>query len=306
MKISQQGILWMSVAAVLATLPVQASEPGSAGALFLRVGMGARASGMGEAFTAVAEDASSIYWNPAAMSPLLGTNVMLAHNEYFQSVRVEQAALTHEAEWGTVGLSFTGLYMDDLERREDIPSAIPLGEFSVYDIAFAVAYSRYITPNLTMGISIKPIIQRIDEVDATGVAFDLGIFHVSRIKGVNFAAVLGNLGSPMKFDQEEFALPRFVKVGASYHRDVAGIRGGVLGALDIVFPNDGDPHTHVGLEADYERRFFLRGGYKVGYDSQGATFGLGGTYRRFSLDYAFMLVDNDLGDGHRISLALSL
>ncbi|MCH7548149.1 MAG: PorV/PorQ family protein, partial [Candidatus Krumholzibacteriota bacterium] len=213
MKSWQQGILWAGVLVALVPSFARAGEPGLSGALFLRTGMGARAAGMGEAFTAVAADASSIYWNPAAMSPVLGTNVVLAHTEYFQSVRVEQAALTHEVEWGTIGLAFTGLYMDDLERREDFPSAIALGEFSVYDISFSFAYSRYITPNLTVGASIKPIIQRIDEVDATGVAFDIGVFHVSQIKGVNFAAVLGNLGAPMKFEQEEFALPRYFKLG---------------------------------------------------------------------------------------------
>jgi hypothetical protein len=266
--------------------------------------MGARAAGMGEAFIAVAEDASSIYWNPASMSPVLGTNVLLAHTEYFQSVRIEQAAMTHEADWGTIGLSFTGLFMDDLDRYEDTPSPTPLGQFSAYDLAFAVAYSRYITPNVTLGASVKPIVLRIDEIDAAGLAFDLGIYHVSRIRGVNFAAVVGNLGAPMKFDQEEFALPRYVKVGGSLQREVNAISGHVLAAVDIVFPNDGDARTHAGLEFDYQRRFFLRGGYKLGYDSQGGTFGLGVSYRSLTLDYAFMLVDNDLGDGHRISLAI--
>ena len=306
MKNWQQSILWAGVVVALVPSFARSGEPGSAGALFLRVGMGARAAGMGEAFTAVAVDASSIYWNPAAMSPVLGTKVLLAHTEYFQTVRIEQAALTHEAEWGTIGLSFTGLYMDNLERREDIPSAIPLGEFSVYDISFAFAYSRYITPNLTVGASIKPIVQRIDEIDASGVAFDIGVFHVSQIKGVNLAAVVGNLGAPMKFEQEEFALPRYFKLGGSYRREVSAISGNVLAAVDAVFPNDGDPHTHFGLEADYQKRFFLRGGYKAGYDTQGATFGLGVNYRRFDFDYAFMLVGNDLGDGHRFSLGLDL
>ncbi len=66
MKNWQQGILWAGVLAVLVPSFVRAGEAGTAGALFLRTGLGARAAGMGEAFTAVAVDASSIYWNPAA------------------------------------------------------------------------------------------------------------------------------------------------------------------------------------------------------------------------------------------------
>lgn len=297
----------VAAAAVMATTTTAyAADPGSAGALFLRIGMGARASAIGEAHTAVAGDASAIYWNPAAMSPILGTNVLLAHNEHFQSVRIEQAALTHETDWGTVGLSFTGMFTDKLERREDFATDVPLGEFSVYDVSFAAAYSRYITPNLTAGISLKPVIQRIDEVDATGLAVDLGVYHVSRIRGLNLAAVVGNLGAPMKYDVEEYALPRYVKVGASYQRDIPALRGHMLAALDLMFPNDDDARTHVGLEVDYQRRFFLRGGYKVGYDTQGGTAGLGVLYRGFAIDYAFLIADNDLGNNHRFSLGISL
>lgn len=290
----------------LAPTAAVGGEPGDAGALFLRVGVGARAAAMGEAFIAVAQDASALYWNPAAMSPVLGTNVVLQHTEHFQSVRLEQAMLTHETDWGTLGLGFTGNYMDDLERRDNFPSAVPLGDFSVYDVAFLVGFSRYVTPNLAAGVTVKPIYERIDDISASGVAVDAGVYHVSQIKGVNFAAVVGNVGSPMKFDAEEFALPRYVKVGASLTRDVEAIRGGVLATTDIVFPNDGDARIHLGVEGNYLRRFFLRAGFKAGYESQGATFGLGVSRRRFGVDYAFLLIDNDLGNSHRFSLALSL
>jgi len=302
----QRVVLLVSAALALVAPAAGAGEPGSAGALFLRVGVGARASGMGEAFTAIAADASAMYWNPGAMAAVLGTDVVLVHNEYLQSVRLEQAALTHETDFGTFGLSFTGLFTGDMERRDDAPTSMPLGEFGASDIAFAVAYSRYVVPNVAVGASVKGIVQKIDQEDANGLAVDVGIYHVSRVEGLRLAAVVGNLGKPMKFLEEEYALPRYVKVGGSYARDIAAIRGGVQFALDLVFPNDDDGRQHVGVEFDYERRFFLRAGYKAGYDSQGATFGLGARHREFSLDYAWLPVGNDLGDSHRFGIGLSL
>ena len=86
-------------------------------------------------------------------------------------------------------------------------------------------------------------------------------------------------------------------------RSLAGAEGG---SSRSVFPNDGDAKQHLGLEYGYEDMLFLRGGYKAGYDSQGATFGLGVQYRKFTVDYAVLLVSNDLGDSHRISLALGI
>lgn len=290
----------------LAAQPALAGDPGDAGAKFLRVGMGARASAMGSAFTAVAEDASSVYWNPAAMAPVLSTNLLLMHNEYMQTVRLEQAAVTHETNYGTIGLSFTGMYMDKLELRDDNPSTIPLGEFTVYDVSFAVGFARYITPNVSLGATMKPVYEKIGNRSAKGLAFDVGIYHVSYIDGLKLAAVVLNVGAPMKFIDEEFALPRSVKVGASYEREAKRLRGRFLLALDAVFPNDGDPKQHIGGEYAYRRMLALRAGYMAGYDSQGETFGLGVRYKYIDVDYAFLLIRNDLGDSHRISLSFSL
>jgi hypothetical protein len=51
---------------------------------------------------------------------------------------------------------------------------------------------------------------------------------------------------------------------------------------------------------------FLRSGYKAGYDSHGATFGVGVARGQFSVDYGVMLIRNDLGDSHRVSLSMHL
>ena len=82
-----QHLLW---SLLITLLPVNAAagDVGEAGALFLRAGMGARASGMGEAFTAVAEDASATYWNPGAMAAVLGTTLPYIKNKFSQSCRL--------------------------------------------------------------------------------------------------------------------------------------------------------------------------------------------------------------------------
>jgi hypothetical protein len=297
----------VALVVLAAVQPVWAAgDPGDAGALFLRVGMGARASGMGDGYIAVAEDASSVYWNPAAMAAVLGTNFQFTHDEYVASSRLEQLAITHETKYGTLGLSFTGMYMDDMERREDVPSSMPLGTFTVYDASASIGFARYIFPNTALGATAKPVYQKIDDWSASGWAFDIGIFHVSRIEGLKLAAVVGNLGAPMKFIEEEYALPRYMKVGGAYERETVVLRGRFLFTLDGVWVNDGDPKQNLGAEYMYRRTVSLRAGYRAGYDSFGGTFGLGVRYKQLDVDYAYILVKNDLGDNHRISLGLRL
>jgi hypothetical protein len=273
--------------------------------------MGARAAGMGEAFSAVAEDASATYWNPGAMAAVLGTNGMVMHSEQLQSVRVEQGALTHETDFGTFGFSFTGQYMDEMDRYEDVPSAEPLGTFSAHDLSFALAYSRYVIPNLAAGITGKTVYQNIDETTANGFAFDVGLYHITRWTGLKLGLVLTNLGSPLHFEDErfvgaEFNLPRTARLGASYERKIPALRGGVIAAFEGVFPNDGRAKQHLGAEYHYQRNLFLRAGYKAGYDSQGTTLGLGVSYRKVSFDYAVLLIANDLGDIHRLGLVFKI
>jgi len=109
----------------------------------------------------------------------------------------------------------------------------------------------------------------------------------------------------MKYETQEFALPRYARLGASYEREVPAIDGRVLFTFDAVFPDDDAVREHIGGEYSYKRMVSLRAGYKAGYDSQGATFGLGVVYHDIGLDYAFLPVSNDLGDSHRFGLNFS-
>jgi ligand-binding sensor domain-containing protein len=66
------------VALVIATFGAAASsfaDISNTAVLFLRIAPGARAAGMGEAFVAIADDASATHWNPAGLgsSPLSGS-----------------------------------------------------------------------------------------------------------------------------------------------------------------------------------------------------------------------------------------
>ena len=65
---------WLIILAVyslaIAHPVLAAGDPGTTVADFLNIGIGARASGMGGAFTGLADDASAIYWNPGGLTQL--------------------------------------------------------------------------------------------------------------------------------------------------------------------------------------------------------------------------------------------
>lgn len=283
---------------------LRAGDAGTSGFLFLRLGNGARASGMGEAFTAVADDATSVYWNPAGLASIEDVELNVTHSEWLMDIRFEQVSVVNEMFGGAAGLSFTGVYYGSMDRYGDYPSIVNDGTFSPYDLSVAAGYGMDVLPNLSAGVSAKLIYEKIDFESATGWAVDAGLIHRSMIEGLTLAASMLNLGPQVSFVSEKFYPPFQIRGGASYRYDADWLMGSVILAADAVFPNDGDAKFHSGMEYTYRNMLAVRGGYKAGYYTQGATLGLGVRYRGLRFDYAFMPMDYEFGDSHRFSLSV--
>jgi hypothetical protein len=289
------------------TLPAPSlAEDGSAGLAFLKLGVGARAIAMGDAYTAVGGDAASIYWNPAGTVSVDGTDVGLMHAEWFQGIRYEFVGAVRSDGSQGFGLSVVGLYMDDLERREG-PTSEPIGHFGVFDFAFTGNYSRRLTESFDVGGSVKYLHQKIDAELARGVAVDLGaIYRLPMVTGLSAGVSVQNLGPQMSFIEDKFDLPVLYKVGAAYGAPVPALSGDLLVTGDVVLPNDGDAKVHVGIEFEYSEMFALRAGYRTGWDNQNISVGFGTKVRGVRIDYAYVPFYSDLGDTHRVSLGFSL
>src|SRR5438445_6968526 len=99
-------------------LPAQeVTKVGTTAAKFLSIPVGARAVGMGGAFVAVADDASSLYWNPAGIARLSQSEAIFHHANWIADMNFNFGGVAVPIEGlGTVGISFTSLTMDEMER----------------------------------------------------------------------------------------------------------------------------------------------------------------------------------------------
>jgi hypothetical protein len=88
-----------------------AGEPGDAGLLFLRMGMGAREAAMGGSGVASTEGAAAAYWNPARQAFAGdGTAFLLQQQRWLGLFDYTAAAMTHHGSFGVLGLTFAGLF----------------------------------------------------------------------------------------------------------------------------------------------------------------------------------------------------
>ncbi len=295
------------VAVILLAVPAASwSEDGSAGLAFLKLGVGARAIGVGDAYVAVAGDASSVYWNPAGIVAVDNVDVLLMHSEWFEGIRYEFVGGAKSDGVQAYGVGIVGLYMDDLEKREG-PTAEPIGHFGVFDFAVTGTYARRLTDWLDVGANLKYLFEKIDEESAGGFAVDLGAqYRVPRVPGLSAGIAVQNLGPQMKLVEDAFDLPVTCRVGGALNTPVEAMNGELLITGDAVIPNDGATKFHFGIEFEYARMLALRFGYRTGWDNQNVSVGLGAKVNRFRLDYAYVPFYSDLGDTHRLSLGFTL
>ena len=69
-----------------------AADTGTTGAVALKIPVGPRVIAMGQAFSAVADDANAIYWNPAGLRQLGGIHLMASYDVFIETVRYQYFA----------------------------------------------------------------------------------------------------------------------------------------------------------------------------------------------------------------------
>jgi hypothetical protein len=277
-----------------------AADPGDTGLAFLKIGVGARAAAMGEAYVAVAQDPTAMYWNPAGISNAPDLAFHASHNEWISDVRYEYIGAVQGMRGHALGVHVALLHMGELEGRD--ASGQFTESFRAYDFAAGVSYGRRLTRTLEVGVTGKLLHEKIQDYSATGFASDLGVRYRTPVRGLTLAATLTNLGPDMTFEQDAFTLPSAGRIGAAY-RSLSLLSGFIL-ASDLRFPNDSDVKGHVGAELWVHEAIALRGGAKLNYDEEAGTLGFGVKFREYEFDYAFVPFSetSELGDTHRISV----
>ncbi len=274
------------------------------GLSFLKVGVGGRAAGLGEAYVAAANDPTAIYWNPAGLDRSAGTVAVFSHNSWVQSIRADFLAISFPAFGGAIGLGLNVQTIPDIELRT-IPSPAPIGVFDARDLSLALAYNRPYGENIHLGLTVKYLYEKIHVESAAGFAVDAGVLVKNLISGLKVGASLQNIGGMGNLRNDKIDLPSLVRVGFAYTPErLASGAMTLLSEAMVVF--DGESSITVAGEYLFQKTLGLRGGYQFNRENRGVAGGVGLSWGRYQLDYGYMPFSSELGDTHRFSLALRL
>ncbi len=285
------------------------ADKGTSSGQFLKLGAGARAAGMGEAYSSVADDASAIYWNPAALSRINGSSAMFMHAALLADISYEFLGYGQNFGRGFLGLGVQYLSMPAFHETD--PLGFPTGtSFSPGDMSLALAYALPLNERYSVGLSGKYIRSEIDKTASTFAA-DLGVLAKpcsGRGKDLSLSLVVQNLGGSFKYEQKSDPLPLNVKLGSS----LPVAKNWLIG-LDVNFPLDNRAYAALGTE--YRLNYDAETGFagRLGFNSKtlgdidglsGISIGAGLNFRQSWLDYAF-LPFGTIGMTHRISITIA-
>ncbi len=282
---------------------VHADGPGTTTGDLLKIPIGARAIGMGEAFTAMADDSSALHWNPAGLSRMQQKEASFMHSSLTEGIHYEHLAFTAPGDSYAVGANFSYLGYGDIAGYDN--SGVATGNIDAYSYVANVGISHSFTPALSLGVSGGLIRQKLDQDAANTFAVNTGAlyelpFHPLEAN-YRLGLALQNLGPGLKFVSERSPLPRRYKVGAA----IENIKQWPLNfTTDVTLPNDNDAYVSLGSEYWFKEIIALRLGYAGSNDEgQGVRVGVGLKYMGFMFDYAYAGL-GDFGATNRIGISM--
>lgn len=296
------------VAALATACVAGAADAGSSAAAFLKIGVGARAVGMGEAQAAAAEGPEALYWNPAGLAVNSRRAVSFTHNEWLEDVRYEYLGLSYPLfNLGTIGFSAGRVGMGKLTGRDELGNYT--GEFGASDMVLSLGYARRLFNFLAVGAAAEYVSSKIEDESASAFAGSVGAVGELPLPGLAVGVSASNIGGEMKFIDEGDPLPLALRGGVAYLLPFGGESNDLTVAVDAVKFNDRDDvMVNTGVEYWFMKTIAARAGYKGNYDEDGLTGGLGFKYSPTAnlgllADYAY--ADMGLfGATHRISLGM--
>ena len=272
---------------------------------FLKIGVGAKAMGMGESQVAATDDLYASYWNPAGLTRLQNPQIALMHNEWFAGINHEFVGFALPlGNVGTVGASASYLSFGELQGRDRDGNETTV--FRPYDLALILSYARGFGDSLAFGTNAKFLREQIADETGTGIAFDFGGLYTFQEIPLSLGFNAQHVGPRVQFIEEAFGLPFTFRLGVAYRLWSEAL----MLTMDIIRPSDNDVATGVGAAYTIGNILQLRTGYKykIGGNDLGAMSGLTGgfglTLRQFQIDYA-LVPFGVLGLTHRFSLVAS-
>ncbi|HBN44870.1 MAG TPA: PorV/PorQ family protein [Candidatus Marinimicrobia bacterium] len=175
---------------------------GSVAFKFLNIETDARTAALGGT-SAQASGAGAMFSNPAGLS---GSSMGLSAgmSQWLVDTDIMSVGVAMPIAGGVIGIGAVSVDYGDMMRsgwdETDgqfvfVPNQ---GSFKATDMSMQLSYGKSLSDKFSIGVSAKTVSQTIDDVDISGMAFDLGMQFNTGFSGIQMGAVISNFGPDVK------------------------------------------------------------------------------------------------------------
>ena len=258
-------------------------------------GAGSRALAMGNAFTAVSDDSSAPFFNPAGLVYLPRQEMAFMHYPLYEGVLYNGAAYGQTVlGLGSIGAAVCRVYTGGITGYDADDFATE--EFSYEEYRAVLSYAKKMNNGLAAGFSLTAVNLSMANTGSFGIGADAGLIY-SPFDFLRLGLAVRNLMNPsLSLRSEKEDLPRVYTAGALFIIPAGPVE--TRAAVDAAFSAESGVRMRAGLEADAAKIFKLRCGYNDG----AITFGGGAKIYGVAFDYAYVMNDY-LGGLSRFTLS---
>ena len=298
----------------------------------LKIGVGARATGMGESVVSVIDDANAMYWNPAGMTQSKGNHVVFTQTQWFAGLQHRFASGLYKLDdESSIGFSMGNLNAGSIKVTTEFR---PFGTGETINFgtsAFSLGYARQFTEQFSAGVTVRYLHEQVGTLRMNGVLFDAGTFYRTGLGTSRFAVAISNFGgklSPTGLISNQGSGPNFngaeinafqsfdppinFRIGFAMEPIIDSMQSWTV-SLQLNHPNDNAENYSLGTEyavtfsEAFPAKAIIRGGYIIGLGQYSGGAGIhvpiSGMEYVLQADYSFTNISN-LGGIHRFTLGM--
>jgi hypothetical protein len=225
---------------------------------FLETSQGVKASGMGGACVAVADDIQSIYWNPAGLARLERKEFLASRNFWMVDTDIDLVAYGQPIKW-IHGVLAGGIILMNTDGGDETTNKKTGNSLKVKCFGLTASYGRYIAKDISAGVTMRFINQNYANYKGSGFAHDAGL--LADVDPFSIGVSLSNIGEDIEIDNAKNSLPTKIRAGLGYKTSI--YERPTLISFDLARPKDQDVVYHLGIEYQIIPKIDVRCGYNT-------------------------------------------
>jgi len=294
--------------------PICLSAQQNTGLPFLKIGLGARQAGMGNAFTGVGNDLFTIYWNPGGLGHIRRWQWGASYNKWFADIYQANIGFCKQFRFlgsrkTSFGVLINYLGMPPWDATDGTHPKVSADHLvGMFSLGYRL---DWLSRMISIGASVKYISTNFDTYSSTTYAGDIGVLlkperfrintSVFDFGIVSFGASLLNVGPDITFDKQKTSLPMTKRFGVSLLLGKYKTSS-LLIALDASQIAKQQWIMGLGSEFWWHDMIGVRAGYKFNSDDLGDfSFGVG--FRCDDILSSFLNLTTKYGDGFEVDFA---